>query len=197
MAAQLVEGAGRRLEPQGVPRHLHRGAAQADQGQGRRQGDHRPASPEQEAKVLDLMAALEASLEKSKQPKKTAPRASGRRSPRSDQVLGRFLVAPATEIGPRTRRSSGGRGVGVEDAGQPGRVRPDRDLLEDAPARGAVDRDLAHVLDVQVVRRRADRCRRASTRRRRRRARPSTCRAPTPGASSRCRTSGTCRARRT
>ena len=41
MATQLLDALGDRLEPQAVPRHLHRGAAPAHRGQGRRRGGRR------------------------------------------------------------------------------------------------------------------------------------------------------------
>ena len=81
MATQLVDVAGRRLGAEPLPRHLRRRAAQAHQGAGQGQGDRREgAKPAPEAKVLDLMAALERSVEASKA-RKTAGKPTAKKRP--------------------------------------------------------------------------------------------------------------------
>ena len=79
MAQQLIESPRRRVRARAVPRHLPRAGARADRAQGG--GRHRdrraaPAAPAAD-KVVDLMAALEASVAAAKEARKRHPSAGG------------------------------------------------------------------------------------------------------------------------
>ena len=103
MATQLVDSLAADWKPAAVPRHLHRGAAQArSRPRTRARRSSRRSRPEPTAaKVVDLMAALEASVEAAKGRRRSTRRSASRKSSRS-----RRRTATTTKAAARPTRKT-------------------------------------------------------------------------------------------
>ena len=105
MAEQLIESLAGRLRAREVPRHLPRGRARAHRAQGRRRGrSSAPAAAAEPDKVVDLMAALEASVAAAKQARKRHP--TGREGGTDDEARRRPTTSKTALT--RSRRVHGG-----------------------------------------------------------------------------------------